>query len=82
MKKGLWQPQEIHRGRRESRKRNQIHQGTWLDGARIGSLWLCYAGPLAEKQKVGCKVVGENQCRLLRGRGTVREVRRGEDEEE
>ena len=26
-------------------------QGTWLDGAQRGSLWLCYAGPLAEKQK-------------------------------
>ena len=32
---------------------SETPQGTWLSGARIGSLWLCYAGPLAGKQKSG-----------------------------
>ena len=40
-------------GRRESRKRNEIPQDTWVGGAQKGSLWLCYVRPLAGKQKSG-----------------------------
>ena len=40
-------------GEKGSRKRNETPQGTWLSEARIGSLWLCYAKPLAGKQKSG-----------------------------
>ena len=32
---------------------SETSQGTWLGGAQKGSLWLCYAGPLAEKRKSG-----------------------------
>ena len=39
--------------RRESRKTSETPQGTWLGGARKGSLWLCYAEYLAERQKSG-----------------------------
>ena len=31
--KGLWQPQEIQRGRRRSKKTNETPQGTWLGKA-------------------------------------------------
>ena len=39
---------KIQRG---SRKTNETPQGTWLGRAWAGSLWLCYAGPLARKQE-------------------------------
>ena len=32
---------------------SETPQDTWLGGAQRGSLWLCYAGPLAEKRKSG-----------------------------
>ena len=32
---------------------NETPPCTWLGGARAGSLWLCYAGPLAVIQKSG-----------------------------
>ena len=44
----------------------------WLGGALRGSLWLCYAGPLAGR-KVGSKVIGEDRSQLP-GRRTVGEV--------
>ena len=45
--RGWWQPQGIQRGRRGSKRTSETPQGTWLGGAQKGSLWLCYAGPLA-----------------------------------
>ena len=63
-------------GRRESRRTSETPQGTWLGGTRKGSLWLCYAGPLAKRQKkVGSQVIGEGRS-LFPGSGTVGEVRR------
>ena len=35
---------------------NETPQNKWHDGARKGSLWLCYAGPLAGKQKSGIPI--------------------------
>ena len=32
---------------------SETPQGTWLGGAWKGSLWLCYAGSLAGRQKSG-----------------------------
>ena len=32
---------------------SETPQSTWLSRAQRGSLWLCYAGPLAEKRKSG-----------------------------
>ena len=32
---------------------SETPQGTWLGGAQKGSLWLCYAWPLAKNRKVG-----------------------------
>ena len=52
-RKGLRQLQEIQRRKRESRRTSETPQGTWLGGARKGSLWLCYAGPLIGRQKSG-----------------------------
>ena len=52
-KKGWRQPQKIQRKRRDSRRTSQTPQGTWLSGARKDSLWLCYAGSLAGRQKRG-----------------------------
>ena len=43
------QPQEIQKERKESRRMSETPQGMWLGGAQKDSLWLCYAGPLAEK---------------------------------
>ena len=50
-RRGWRQPQEIQRERKESKRTSEIPQGTWLGGAQRGSLWLCYAGPLAEERK-------------------------------
>ena len=51
-RRGWRQPQEIQRERKESKQTNGTPQdSTWLGGAQRGSLWLCYAGPLAEKRK-------------------------------
>ena len=50
MRRGWRQPHKIQQERKESRT-NETPQGTWLSGAQKGSLWLCYAGPLAEKRK-------------------------------
>ena len=52
-RKGWRQPHEIQRERKESKMTSETPQGTWLGGAQRGSLWLCYAGPLAEKWKSG-----------------------------
>ena len=41
----------------ESKKTSETAQGTWLGGAQRGSLWLCYAEPLAEKRK--CEISGK-----------------------
>ena len=38
-------------GEKGEQKQNETPQGTWLGGVRTGSLWLCYARPLAGKQK-------------------------------
>ena len=38
-------------GEKESRKMSETPQGLWLGRAWKGSLWLCYAVPLAEKRK-------------------------------
>ena len=35
----------------ESKRTSETPQGTWLGEAQRGSLWLCYAGPLAKKRK-------------------------------
>ena len=40
-------------GEKKSKRTSESFQGTWLGGAQRGSLCLCYAGPLAEKQKSG-----------------------------
>ena len=37
--------------RKENKKTSETPPSTWLGGAQRGSLWLCYAGPLAEKRK-------------------------------
>ena len=42
---------KFSRGRKESRRTSETPLGTWLDKSQKGSLWLCYAGPLAEKRK-------------------------------
>ncbi len=39
-------------GEKRSR-RSDLSKSTWLGGVRKDSLWLCYAGPLVEKQKSG-----------------------------
>ena len=44
-----------------SRRTSVTPQGTWLGRAQKGSLWLCYAEPLAEKQKSG---ISGNRRRL------------------
>ena len=41
MRKGWRQPQEIPRERKESKRTSETPQG----------IWLCYAGPLAEKRR-------------------------------
>ena len=38
-------------GGAEKKKKNKTPQGTWQGKAWTGSLWLCYAKPLAGKQK-------------------------------
>ena len=49
---GGWrQLQEIQWEKKESKKTSETPQGRWLSGALRGSLWLCYAKPLAEKRK-------------------------------
>ena len=40
-------------GETGSKRLSETPQGTWLGRARIGNLWLCYAGPLAGRQKSG-----------------------------
>ena len=40
-------------GKKGSKKTNETAQSTWLDGARKGSLWLCYAEHLTGRQKSG-----------------------------
>ena len=37
--------------RKESKRTSETLPSMWLGGAHRGSLWLCYAGPLAEKRK-------------------------------
>ena len=63
-------------GRIESKRTSETPQGTWLGGAQRGSLWLCYAGPLAEKQKSEISSNCIDRSRFP-GRRTVRKVRRG-----
>ena len=48
-------------GGKDEGSRKETPQGTWLGGAQRGSLWLFYAGPLAEKQKVGSQVSSIDQ---------------------
>ena len=50
-RRGWRQPHETQREKKECRRTNETPQRTWLSGAQKGSLWLCYAGPLAEKRK-------------------------------
>ena len=38
-------------GEKGEQKTSETPQSTWLGGAQRGSLWLYYAGPLAEKRK-------------------------------
>ena len=45
------QPQSVQWSRKESRRTSETPQCAWLGGAQKGILWLCYAGPLAEKRK-------------------------------
>ena len=75
-RRGWRQPKEIQRERKVSRRTRESNQGTWLGGARKGSLLLCYAGPLAEKQKSGISG-NRRKSKPFPGRGAVREVRRG-----
>ena len=50
--------------------------GTWLGGAQRGSLWLCYAGPLAEKRKSG--IAGkQHRLKPIPCKKNSWEVRRG-----
>ena len=52
--RGGWrQPQKIQREWKESKRTSETPQGMWLGGAQRGSLWPCYAGPLAEKRESG-----------------------------
>ena len=75
---GWRQSQEIHRGRRRSRRTSETPQDTWLGRARKGSLWLCCTRPLAERErKVGSQVIGDDRSRLP-GRRTAGKVRGGE----
>ena len=55
---------------------SETSRGTWHCGAQRGSLWLCYAGPLAEKRKSGISGKGIDRSRIP-GRRTVGEVRGG-----
>ena len=50
-RRGWRQPQEVQQERKESKRTSEIPQGTWHGGAQRGSLWLRYAGSLAEKRK-------------------------------
>ena len=59
--KGWRQPQEVQWGKKESRRTSETPPGTWLSRTEIGSLWLCYAGPLAEKRKSG---ISGKWCKL------------------
>ena len=52
-RRGWRQLQEIQRGKGREKRTNDTPQGPWLCSTRKGSFWLCYAGPLAEKQKSG-----------------------------
>ena len=45
------QSHEIQRERKKSKRTSETPQGMWLGRAQRGSLWLWYAGPLAEKRK-------------------------------
>ena len=72
----MWQLQETQWGRKRSKRTSETPQGTWLGGTREGSLWLCYAGPLTGRQKVGSRVIGGDR-NLFPWRGAVGEVRRG-----
>ena len=55
---------------------SETPEGTWLGGAQRGSLWLCYARLLTEKQKSGSQVSGIDRSQLP-GIRTVEKVRRG-----
>ena len=59
---------------------NKTPQGTWLSRAQNGSLWLCYAGPLAGRRKVESRVISEDQSRFP-GSRTVGKLGNKEDEE-
>ena len=50
--------------------------GTWHGGAQRGSLWLCYADPLAEKRKSGISGKRHRPKPIPWGK-TVGEVRGG-----
>ena len=45
--------------KRESKRTSETPQETWHGGAQKGSLWLCYAGPLAGKQK--SRIIGNRR---------------------
>ena len=69
------------REREESKRKSETPQGTWLDGAQRGSLWLCYAGQKQKElwlrnRKVRSQVSGIERSQFP-GRRTVGEVRRG-----
>ena len=51
--KGWRQPQQVQWRRKESKRTSETPPRTWHGGAQRGSLWLCYAGLLAENRKSG-----------------------------
>ena len=63
-------------GENGEQRTSKTPQETWLGRAQKGSLWLCYAWALIERQNVGSQVIGEDPSRLSE-RGTVGEIRRG-----
>ena len=58
---GLWQPQEIQRERRGSKRTNETPQDTWLGKKASGS---ATQGLWREDRKVGSQVIGEDRSRL------------------
>ena len=40
-------------GKKGEQKEDKTPHGTWIGGARTGSLWLCYERPLTSRQESG-----------------------------
>ena len=66
-------------GKKGEQRTSETPQGTWLGGAQKRSLWLCYAGPLAEKQKRG--ISGKRHSRF-HGKKQLEKLGEEEHEEE